>query len=44
VKAGGIDSGPLGLRNIAKGYAPGYFAAFVHDPDGNNIEAVFREI
>jgi hypothetical protein len=22
--------------------APGYYAAFVLDPDGNNIEAVFR--
>jgi hypothetical protein len=21
---------------------PGYYAAFVLDPDGNNIEAVFR--
>jgi catechol 2,3-dioxygenase-like lactoylglutathione lyase family enzyme len=25
------------------GYPPGYYAAFVLDPDGNNIEAVFRE-
>jgi hypothetical protein len=25
------------------GYPPGYYAAFVIDPDGNNIEAVFRE-
>jgi catechol 2,3-dioxygenase-like lactoylglutathione lyase family enzyme len=36
LKAGGIDNGPPGLR------APGYYAAFVLDPDGNNIEAVFR--
>jgi hypothetical protein len=24
------------------GYPAGYYAAFVLDPDGNNIEAVFR--
>ena len=35
--AGGTDNGPPGLRTI---YHPGYFAAFVHDPDGNNAEAV----
>jgi catechol 2,3-dioxygenase-like lactoylglutathione lyase family enzyme len=23
-------------------YHPGYFAAFVRDPDGNNVEAVFH--
>ena len=40
IKAGGIDNGPPGLRT---GYTPGYYAAFVLDPDGNNIEAVFRE-
>jgi catechol 2,3-dioxygenase-like lactoylglutathione lyase family enzyme len=39
LKAGGIDNGGPGLR---KQYAPGYYAAFVHDPDGNNIEAVYR--
>lgn len=37
--AGGTDNGAPGLRP----YAPGYFAAFVLDPDGNNIEAVVRE-
>ena len=37
LKAGGIDHGAPGLR------AKGYYAAFVLDPDGNNIEAVFRE-
>jgi catechol 2,3-dioxygenase-like lactoylglutathione lyase family enzyme len=26
----------------AKGYPPGYYAAFLLDPDGNNIEAVCR--
>jgi catechol 2,3-dioxygenase-like lactoylglutathione lyase family enzyme len=39
-RAGGTDNGPPGLR---QGYPPGYYAAFVLDPDGNNIEAVFRE-
>ncbi|HEX4023647.1 MAG TPA: VOC family protein [Steroidobacteraceae bacterium] len=41
--AGGVDNGPPGLRSIAGGYPPGYYAAFVLDPDGNNMEAVFRE-
>jgi len=43
LKAGGIDNGPPGLRDPASGYPPGYYAAFVIDPDGNNVEAVFRE-
>lgn len=34
--AGGRDHGPPGER----AYHPGYYAAFVLDPDGNNIEAV----
>ena len=38
--AGGSDNGAPGLRT--GGYPPGYYAAFVLDPDGNNIEAVFR--
>jgi catechol 2,3-dioxygenase-like lactoylglutathione lyase family enzyme len=42
LKAGGIDNGPPGLRDPAEGYPQGYYAAFVLDPDGNNIEAVFR--
>jgi catechol 2,3-dioxygenase-like lactoylglutathione lyase family enzyme len=42
LKAGGTDNGPPGLRNVADGYPPGYYAAFVLDLDGNNIEAVFR--
>ena len=37
--AGGRDHGAPGLR--AK-YHPGYYAAFLLDPDGNNIEAVFH--
>jgi catechol 2,3-dioxygenase-like lactoylglutathione lyase family enzyme len=36
--AGGRDNGPPGERK----YHPGYYAAFVLDPDGNNIEAVFH--
>jgi catechol 2,3-dioxygenase-like lactoylglutathione lyase family enzyme len=36
VNAGGTDNGPPGLRRSH------YYAAFVLDPDGNNIEAVFR--
>ena len=35
--AGGRDNGPPGLRPH---YHPDYYAAFIHDPDGNNIEAV----
>ncbi|QCU72803.1 VOC family protein [Luteimonas yindakuii] len=34
--AGGSDNGAPGERP----YHPGYYAAFVLDPDGNNIEAV----
>lgn len=41
VRAGGKDNGAPGLRG--GGYPPGYYAAFVVDPDGNNMEAVFRE-
>lgn len=36
--AGGKDNGPPGDRE----YHPGYHAAFLLDPDGNNIEAVFH--
>lgn len=42
LKAGGTDNGAPGLRNTATGYPPGYYADFVFDPDGNNMEAVFR--
>jgi len=35
---GGTDNGAPGERP----YHPGYYAAFVLDPDGNNIEAVFH--
>ena len=43
LKAGGVDNGPPGVRNTADGYPPGYYAAFVLDPDGNNMEAVCRD-
>jgi len=36
--AGGTDNGAPGERP----YHPGYYAAFLLDPDGNNIEAVFH--
>ena len=36
--AGGKDNGGPGERP----YHPGYYAAFVLDPDGNNIEAVYH--
>ena len=35
--AGGTDNGAPGIREH---YHPTYYAAFVHDPDGNNVEAV----
>lgn len=41
--AGGTDNGPPALRETERGYPRGYYAAFVLDPDGNNMEAVFRE-
>jgi catechol 2,3-dioxygenase-like lactoylglutathione lyase family enzyme len=34
--AGGVDQGAPGLRS----YHPGYYAAFLADPDGNRLEAV----
>lgn len=36
--SGGKDNGAPGLRE----YHPDYYGAFVLDPDGNNIEAVFH--
>ena len=35
--AGGCDNGAPGIRAQ---YHPNYYAAFVFDPDGNNVEAV----
>ena len=37
LEAGGIDNGEPGPR---PNYHESYYSAFVHDPDGNNIEAV----
>ena len=34
---GGKDNGPPGIRAH---YHPNYYGAFVHDPDGHNIEVV----
>jgi catechol 2,3-dioxygenase-like lactoylglutathione lyase family enzyme len=35
--AGATDNGGPGVREM---YHPAYYAAFIRDPDGNNIEAV----
>lgn len=37
--AGGQDNGAPGKREI---YHPSYYGAYVLDPDGNNVEAVFH--
>ncbi len=39
LEAGGKDNGPPGPRPH---YHEGYYAAFVLDPDGYNVEAVFH--
>lgn len=39
LKAGGTDNGAPGER---KEYHPGYYAAFLLDPDGNNVECVYH--
>jgi catechol 2,3-dioxygenase-like lactoylglutathione lyase family enzyme len=36
--SGGADEGAPGFRS----YHPGYFAAFLRDPEGNKVEAVFH--
>jgi len=38
LKAGGRDNGAPGVRTD---YSPKYYAAFLLDPDGNNVEAVY---
>ena len=38
LEASGKDNGKPGERP----YHPGYYAAFLIDPDGNNIEAVYH--
>jgi catechol 2,3-dioxygenase-like lactoylglutathione lyase family enzyme len=40
IAAGGKDNGAPGERS----YHPGYYAAFVLDPDGNNIEVVHHGV
>jgi catechol 2,3-dioxygenase-like lactoylglutathione lyase family enzyme len=40
VAAGGIDNGRPGIRAH---YHENYYGAFVHDPDGNNIEGVCQK-
>ena len=39
VEAGFRSNGEPGYRD----YGPGYYAAFLLDPDGNNIEALYRD-
>ena len=39
IAAGGKDHGKPGVREQ---YHAGYYAAFVIDPDGNNLEAVYH--
>lgn len=38
LEAGGRDNG----APLERAYHPGYYAAFLLDPDGNNIEVVFH--
>jgi predicted lactoylglutathione lyase len=40
ISAGGADNGAPGERPQ---YHPGYYSAFVLDPDGHNVEAVFHD-
>lgn len=40
IASGGTDEGPPGIRAH---YNPGYYAAFVRDPDGHRLEAVLHE-
>ena len=40
LSGGGVDNGAPGYREH---YGQGYFAAFVHDPDGHNVEILYRE-
>jgi catechol 2,3-dioxygenase-like lactoylglutathione lyase family enzyme len=40
ILAGGRDNGGPGYRDH---YCPGYYAAFLLDPDGNNVEVLYRE-
>ena len=40
VEAGFLSNGAPGYRE----YARGYYAAFLLDPDGNNVEALYRDV
>jgi catechol 2,3-dioxygenase-like lactoylglutathione lyase family enzyme len=40
VEGGFRSNGEPGYRH----YAPGYYAAFLFDPDGNNVEALYRDV
>jgi catechol 2,3-dioxygenase-like lactoylglutathione lyase family enzyme len=40
VEAGFTSNGEPGYRD----YAPGYYAAYLLDPDGNNVEALYRDV
>jgi hypothetical protein len=37
--AGGVDNGQPGIREH---YHPSYYVACLHDPDGHNLEAVYK--
>lgn len=39
-----LGAAPLHAPRLWPEYHAGYFGAFVRDPDGNNIEAVFHGI
>ncbi len=40
VEAGFRSNGDPGYRD----YGPGYYAAYLLDPDGNNVEALYRDV
>jgi catechol 2,3-dioxygenase-like lactoylglutathione lyase family enzyme len=40
IEAGFRSNGEPGYRD----YGPGYYAAFLFDPDGNNVEALYRDV
>lgn len=40
VDAGFRSNGEPGYRD----YGPGYYAAYLLDPDGNNVEALYRDV
>ena len=40
VEGGFRSNGEPGYRD----YGPGYYAAFLLDPDGNNVEALYRDV